>query len=292
MKLRNHIQFDWAIKNKLSSEANLGILEGFLSELLKEDVKIRKILGDESNKETVGNKLNRVDILVKDSKGQLIIAEIQNIRKYDYFYKFLYYTARPNTEHMGKGMVYPDVKKVITVSMVYFDLGQGRDYIYHGNTIFEGIHHHDTLELSQKQQKMFNRETVSAIYPDHFIIKVNDFDGTARDNLDQWIYFLKNSEIKEEFNAKGLAEAREKLKEINLPDKELAAYLHHLEELRFEASLAATVKFDLEYAEQEGYKEGVKIGKALVVSALKEKGIATDIIMETSGLSKEEIENL
>ncbi len=35
-----------------------------------------------------------------------------------------------------------------------------------------------------------------------------------------------------------------------------------------------------------------KEGKASVAKALKEKGIATDIIMETSGLSKEEIEKL
>ncbi len=185
-------------------------------------------------------------------------------------------------------MVYPDVKKIITVSMVHFDLGQGKDYIYHGNTTFEGIHHHDTLELSGEQQQMFNRQRVSSIYPDHFIIKVNEFGDTASEPLDQWVYFLKNSEIKDEFNAKGLAEAREKLKEINLPDKELATYLHYLEELRFEASIAATVKFDLEYAEQEGIKKG----KALVAKVLKEKGVATDIVIETSGLSKEEIEKL
>ncbi len=300
MKTQKHIRFDWAAKKLLRSKANFGILEGFLSELLKEDVNIQEILESEGNKETADDKFNRVDILVKDSAGQLIIVEIQNTREYDYFYKILYNTAKAITEHMDEGMAYSNVKKIITVSVVYFDLGQGRDYIYHGNTVFEGIHNHDALELSQKQQKMFNRQTVSAIYPDHFIIKVNDFDGTARDNLDQWVYFLKNSEIKEEFNAKGLAEAREKLKEINLPEKELAAYLRYLEDLRFEASVAATVKFDLEYARQEGMEvgmgkgmeKGMEKGKASVAKAMKEKGIATDIIMETSGLSKEEIEKL
>jgi predicted SAM-dependent methyltransferase len=75
--------------------------------------------------------------------------------------------------------------------VVYFDLGQGKDYVYHGNTVFKGIHNNDTLELSANQKHLFERETVSSIYPDHFIIKVNEFDDIARDSLDEWIYFLK-----------------------------------------------------------------------------------------------------
>ena len=251
MKTQKHVRFDWAIKKLLRSKANFGILEGFLSELLKEDVKIQEILESEGNKETADDKFNRVDILVKDTAGQLIIVEIQNTREYDYFYKILYNTAKAITEHMNRGMLYSEVKKIISVSVVYFDLGQGKDYIYHGATTFEGIHRHDTLELSERQIKMFNRPTVSSLYPDHFIIKVNDFDDIANDSLDQWVYFLKNSDIPEEFNAKGLAEAREKLKEINLPENELAAYLRYIEKLRYEASVAATVKFDLEWAKNE-----------------------------------------
>jgi len=296
MSKEKHIRFDWAIKKMLRSKANFGILEGFLSELLKEDVKIQEILESEGNKETETDKYNRVDILVKDSKGQLIIVEIQNTRESDYFYKILYNTAKAITEHIKTGDYYRKIKKVITVSVVYFDLGQGKDYVYHGCTQFKGIHNNDTLELSKRQKKLFNRETVSAIYPDHYIIKVNEFDDIAHDSLDEWIYFLKNSEIKDEFNAKGLAEAREKLKEINLPEEELARYRRYLENLRFEASVAETFRFDLEYAKREGREEGEKKGrqeeKIEMAKKLKEKGIDIALISETSGLSKEEIEKL
>jgi predicted transposase/invertase (TIGR01784 family) len=304
MSKQKHIRFDWAIKKMLRSKANF-----------KEDVKIQEILESEGNKETETDKYNRVDILVKDSKDQLIIVEIQNTRESDYFYKILYNTAKAITEHIKTSDPYTEVKKVITVSVVYFDLGQGKDYVYHGCTQFKGIHNNDTLELSAKQKQLFNRETVSSIYPDHFIIKVNDFDDIAHDSLDQWIYFLKNSEIKDEFNAKGLAEAREKLKEINLPEEELSTYRRYLENLRFEASVAQTIRFDLEYAEregrekgreegreegEEGREEGEKVGiekgskgKAIeMAKKLKEKGIDVALISETSGLSKEEIEKL
>jgi len=316
MTKQKHIRFDWAIKKMLRSKANFGILEGFLSELLKEDIKIEEILESESNKETADDKFNRVDILVRNSNDQLIIVEIQNTRELDFFYRILYNTSKVTAEHMRQGAPYSEVKKVITVSVVYFNLGQGMDYVYFGCTTFVGIHKNDILELSEKQKKMFNCSSVSSIFPDHYIIKVNGFDDNARDTLDEWIYFLKNSEIKNSFKAKGLAEARKKLKEIKLPGKELAAYKRYLENLRYEASIAATIKFDEAYARKKAREEGIEKGreegfekgrdegfekgigkgerkKAVeMAKKLKRKGIAIDIISETSGLSKEEVEKL
>ena len=245
---QKHIRFDWAVKKMLRSKANFGILEGFLCELLKEDVKILELIESEGNKETFDDKSNRVDILVKDSNDRLIIVEIQNTRELDYFYKILYNASKATAENIKEGSPYSEVKKVITVSVVYFDLGQGQDYVYHGNTTFVGLHKNDTLTLSQKQKQLFNVETVTAIFPDHYIIKVNEFDDNAKDSLDEWVYFLKNSEIKDEFTAKGLGEAREKLKAINLPDDELPAYQRYLDQLRYEASIAQTIKFEEEYA--------------------------------------------
>lgn len=308
MGKQKHIRFDWAAKKILRSKVNFGILEGFLSELLKEDITIVDILESEGNKETADAKTNRVDMLVKDSREQLIIVEIQNTRELDYFYKILYNTSKAITEHIKEGAPYTEVKKIITVSVVYFDLGQGDDYVYHGVTAFSGIHRKDTLSLSEAQKRIFHRDTVTAIYPEHYIIKVNEFDDTARDTLDQWIYFLKNSEIKESFNARGLAEAREKLKEIDLPDDELAAYNSFKEELRFEASVAQTIKLEKKVSEEMAYEKGLKEGreefrkegrqegernKAVdVAKKLKGKGIDVDVISETSGLSIEEIEKL
>ena len=43
------IWFDWAVKKLLRNKANFGVLEGFLSELLYDDIKIERILESESN---------------------------------------------------------------------------------------------------------------------------------------------------------------------------------------------------------------------------------------------------
>jgi predicted transposase/invertase (TIGR01784 family) len=267
-----------------------------------------EILESEGNKESEDDKFNRVDILVKDTKDQLIIIEIQNTRELDYFYKILYNTSKATTEHMKAGAPYSKVKKVITVSVVYFDLGQGKDYVYYGDTKFEGIHYKDRLELSATQKKLFDRETVSKIFPEHYILKVNMFNDVARDSLDEWIYFLKNSEIKDEFKAKGLAEAREKLRMINLSKKELRAYQRHLEDLHMTASLEEQFRFEqtlareegLEEGRQEGRQEGMEVGKE---QGKEEKAIETaknmledDLPIETiakyTGLTENEINDL
>ena len=65
---RKLISFDWAIKKILRSKANFEILEGFLSELLYEDIKIIEILESETNQEEKSDKLTRVDLKVKNSK--------------------------------------------------------------------------------------------------------------------------------------------------------------------------------------------------------------------------------
>jgi len=282
---KKHIRFDWAVKKILRSKANFGILEGFLSELLKEDIKIEEILESESNKDKEDDKINRVDFLIKNKKGELIIAEIQNTKELDYFLRILFSTAKVITEHIKEGSPYKNIKKVISVSIIYFDLGQGEDYIYHGKTIFKGLHNNDILQLSNDQKQLFKKSNVSDLFPDYYIIKVNQFDDTAKDTLDEWIYFFKNSEIREEFKAKGLAEARKVLQEINLSDEELREYKRYKERLMDEASYALTLKFEAE--QKIRLNEKIEIARNLLNA-----DVDIQIIIKTTGLSKEEIEQI
>ena len=82
--MKNLIRFDWAVKRLLRNKANFVILEGFLSELLGEDIFIQEILESKSNKENKYAKFNRVDLLIKNLKGELIIIEVQNDKEHDY----------------------------------------------------------------------------------------------------------------------------------------------------------------------------------------------------------------
>lgn len=186
------IRFDWAIKRLLHNKANFVVLEGFLSELLFEDINIQEILESEGNQETDDNKYNRVDILTQNSKNELVIIEIQNTYEIDYFHRMAYGVSKALTENLNLGEPYSKIKKVISVNIVYFDLGQGEDYVYKGTTHFEGLHQKDILALSNKQKETFQKYKPSDIFPEYYLIKVNQFDDLAKDPLDEWIYFLKN----------------------------------------------------------------------------------------------------
>ena len=101
--MKNLIRFDWAMKKFLRSKANFGILEGFLSELLKHDVKILNLLESESNREERDDKQNRVDILAQLEDGEIVLIEVQTDTEQDYFHRMLYGTSKVITEHMQKG---------------------------------------------------------------------------------------------------------------------------------------------------------------------------------------------
>ncbi len=283
------IRFDWAVKKLLRNKANFGVLEGFLSELLFDDIRIEKILESESNQETEDDKFNRVDILTQNSKNELIIIEIQNTYEIDYFQRMAYGASKALVENFNLGQEYVEVKKIISINIVYFDLGKGQDYVYKGGTVFRGLHQHDTLTLSSKQQIAFLKENVSDIFPEYYIIKVNQFNNVAKDSLDEWIYFLKNSEVKDEFNAKGLKQAGEVLDFMRLNKEEQYSYNRYMEYLSYKASEVFTLKSEAEdkIKEAERLKTQIEFAEKLIL-----KGFDNSTIAELTGLPLDKIEKV
>ena len=274
------IRFDWAIKRLLRNKANFVVLEGFLSELLFDNIKIKQILESEGNQETEDDKFNRVDILTENSKHELIIIEIQNTYEIDYFHRMTYGVSKSISENLSIGQAYENVKKVISVNIVYFDLGQGKDYIYQGKTEFKGLHEKDILELSQRQKAKFLKENVSDIFPEYYLLKVNNFTGNAKDTLDEWIYFLKNSEVQQGFKAKGLKEAEQVLDIMQLEKDDQYSYNRHLDNLSLKASEMISLQEEAEYKIKE--KERIEIAKKLIIKGLDDLFIAetTDLTIE------------
>ncbi len=260
------IRFDWAMKNLLRDKANFSVLEGFLTVLLHEKVTIKQILSSQSNKQTDSDKYNDVDILVENAKGELVIVEVQNTKEYDYFHRILYGTSKVISEYITEGKPYSEVKKVISITIAYFDLGQGDDYVYHGTNTFRGIHKNDVLTLSEKQKEFYEKQHVYQIYPEYWIIKAGIFDEEqVLDKLDEWIYFFKTGFVKDEFTAPGLAEAKIKLDKLKLSPEDRKDYEYFVERLRKIASYQQTEMIDakdkIKVATEEGRIEGRIEGK-------------------------------
>lgn len=229
--MANYIRFDWAMKRLLRNKANFGVLEGLLTTLLDEKITISQLLESESNQEYEFDKYNRVDLLALDSKGELILIEVQNNNEYAYFQRMLFGVSKLVTEYINRGEGYENVRKVYSVNIVYFSLGHGKDIVYHGKTEFRGIHENDILELTPFQRQTFKVDAVSQLYPEYYILKVNDFNKVAKTPLEEWIYYLNTGEISESAHAPGLAEVRERLKVDGMTKGEREAYYRHLDNI-------------------------------------------------------------
>ena len=295
--MRKYISFDWALKRLLRNKANYVVLEGFLSELLRQDVKIEHFLESEGNKENAHDKSNQVDIMCEDAGGRKIIIEVQYERQYDYFYRMLYGTSTTVTEYIDAGEDYDVVPKVYSINIVCFDLGQGTDYIYHGKQVFRGLHDDDVLKLSARQREMYGGEEPADLMPEYYVLKVNNFNDVAKDTLDEWVSFLKTGEIPEHPKAKGLAEAKERLRVDSLPEDERRAYYR---ELKQRMDLNGVMRSKYIDGKDEGIKEGIAQGieqgeqkKSISIARMmKAKNYPIADIVEMTGLSAEEIDAL
>jgi len=289
MTTRSMISFDWAMKRLLRSKANFDILEGFLSELLRRQIKIKNILESESNKESKEDKYNRVDILVEADEKELVIIELQFYSQYDYFMRMLYGTSKAIIEHIHEGDEYAQIRKVYSINIVYFDLGIGDDYVYHGISNFKGLHTHSELQLDEKQKELYNKTFIGDLYPEYYILKVKNFDDVAKNTLDQWIYYLKNNKIQDEFTAQGLDKARKVLAYDNMSDEEKQEYSYKIKMRRIKDSEIFTARYE---GKAEGKAEGKIEEKLEIAKELKKDNMPIELIVKYTNLSIEEIEKI
>src|SRR5579871_2139794 len=276
------VRFDFAIKYLLRNKVNFDILEGFLSELLHTSITIEIILESESNKNHKEDKYNRVDLLAKTGKNEHIIIEVQCSSQWDYLSRILYGTSRIVTEYLHEGQPYHHIPKVISVSIVFFNLGEGRDYLYRGTTSFKGIHYGDNLSLNPKEQAIYQHLAVMPqapdVFPEYYLIKISRFHEKVQDKIDEWIYFLKRGEIKKTFVAQGIQSAAKKLDILRLSEEERRAYERYKEASHDEASLTEM----LEITEKKGFREGSAEGSAKerikIAKSLKQAGLSAQQI--------------
>ncbi|MEQ3104997.1 Rpn family recombination-promoting nuclease/putative transposase [Bacteroides salyersiae] len=293
-----YIRFDWAAKRLLRNKANFGVLEGFLTVLLGENIRILEILESESNQLSPEDKFNRVDIKARNSKDEIIIVEIQNTREIYYLERILYGVAKTITEHIGLGRIYSDVKKVYSISILYFDIGQGNDYLYHGQNTFVGVHTGDFLQVTTKEKGVIVRKLPAEIFPEYFLIRVNEFNKSAVTPLEEWIEYLKTGIIRPDTKAPGLEEARRKLIYYNLEPAERQAYDRHIDAIMIQNDVLGTAREEglqegREEGREEGLQEGRKESKITIARNMKNVlNLPDETIAQISGLPIDEIKKL
>ncbi|MEN0051096.1 MAG: Rpn family recombination-promoting nuclease/putative transposase [Bacteroidota bacterium] len=298
------IRFDWAIKYLLRDRANFDVLEGFLGALLEEDdLEIIELIGEEGGQEKEDEKFNRVDLLVKDSQGRRIIIEVQTTRETDYLERLLFGTCKSIIENIGTGQRYKNIHKVISVSVLFFNLGRGDDYLYHGTTQFTGMNDGKPLIIKKREEIALNGTTSyqfveKNIFPEYYLIRVEKYPNIVKRRIDEWIYMIKNNEVREGADAKNIEKAAEKLAILNMDEQQRKSYEQYLIDLEREKDILETARDEgVKLGENIGLEKGEKIGEQKkaedAARKLKQMGVLNnEQIAEVTGLTVKEVEAL
>lgn len=299
----NYIRFDWAVKRLLRLEANFVILEGFLSVLLKDIIKISCLLEGKKNKHNENKLSSRLHLLAYNHRNERILIELQNTYEFHYYYQML--CGRPNTicEYINGNEIEP-VHKVYSINIIYFDLGLGSDYVYHGKTDFKGMHTGEHLGLTIPQQYALGRLYADNTLTEYYVLRADKFNQQALTPLDEWIAYIKTSDIPAVTTTPGLNEARELFRKNLLPIEEKKRYEKYRMDIRDqnEAYKVKVEKLEQEKADRlsegitkglaEGLEKGKKEEKLIIARKAKAKGMSVEDIADLTGLTMDEIKAL
>ena len=280
-----YVRFDWAVKRMLRGKANFAVLEGLITVLTGELVKIEELFEGVGSRDLADDKFNRVDIKAKNVKGEIILVEMRITRELYYRQRIVLGIPKALTEHNEFDLMYENAKKVYSINILYFDLGKGSDYLYHGKTVFTGVHTNDSLEVNTKEADELRMRVPEDIFPEYYIIRVNEFNSVATTPIEEWLDYLKNNRIKDDTSTPGLKEARQKLLYMTMSDKERRAYDAHMDDIMVQNDVLDTAK-------REGRAEGRAEGIMLTAKNLKSMGFGIADIIKATGLSENDIMKL
>ena len=289
------IHFDYAIKYLLKDKGNYDIVEGFISALLGADgygpVKIKALLDTESNKESSYLKKSIADLVVEDTEGRIYIVEIERSYTENVLYKAFFNISRLVADSMPAGIDYTAIRKIFHVSLLYSRPACMDHPLAHGKVVFKTMHVKDPGELiidsHQDNVLGFN------ILPEYFLISVPLFDDVIKEEIDEWLYVIKNSETKEDFKSPCMKKVAERLNILKMDAGERASYHYYMKDemSRAESLKAAAAEGEIR-GEIRGEIKGEIKGRLAIARVMLSKGQSIDTIMEFTQLTREAIQNL
>ena len=276
ISLRN----DDVFKIALGKNENVHLLKDFLQSILKIEITNIMVKTEVTLDKTVKNsKESRLDLLAEIDNKEQINVEIQTSNKYNIINRSMYYGSTLYRNSLGEGQDYNQAKKTVVIMIL--------DY----NEFKEGPYH----EVARLRRD-YNNEVITDKIEFHYIQLPKFIENVEEIKEDEeiWLAYISNQLNKKE---KGeLIKMKKSIEEINtivdevMNDRDVynALTIRELNEYDRKAALS--------YAEEKGLAKGLAKGERKkqieVAKKLLENKIDIDIIIKTTGLTREEIENI
>jgi hypothetical protein len=290
------ISFDFAIKYLLKNKGDYDIIEGFISALFASQgyppIKINALLDTESNKEELELKKSIADLVVEDADGNKYIVEIERAYTPNFMHKACFNSSRLVVDGIYGSQDYTTIKKIFHISLLYFSTKGMEKPIYHGKTI---IHEVDTkhpvdVSIANEGLVIFNTPNV---FPEYFFISVPMFDDVINTEIDEWLYVMKHSEIKQGFKSPYMTKVAERLSVIKMNSAERNEYIYYQKQSVHSQDIlqSAEAKGRVE-GKAEGKAEGRTEEKMEIALNLLRQNLPLDAISSATGLSHDELNEL
>ncbi len=281
------VKTDIAFKKVFGNEQHKEILISFLNAVLD-------LQGDKSIKSvTLKNpwqapdlpilKETILDIKAVDHRNVTFIVEMQVKDNPCFDKRALFYTAKAYTTQINKGEDYPKLNQVIFIGILDFNSFDGSNYL--------------TRHL------ILNKETLKQDLRDfefNFIElrKFNKKESELESIVEKWIYFIKNAgsldiipKSAEEIPA--LKEAYTQATMQTWSKKELEIYEYwQIRDATDRLVMEKQFEKGVEKGVKQGIEQGIEKGIEKVAYNMKQAGVAIEVIMQMTGLTQAEIDQL
>ena len=282
------ISFDYGIKYLLKDKGDYEIVEGFISALLVSEgykpIKIKALLESESNKESKHLKRSIADVIVEDEQGNNYIVEIDRSYTDLFLHKAIFNTSRLIIDHLGANQDYLKIKKVFHINLLYFSFENTKSPLHHGKVIFHEIDNKHPIDIHLVDRGMHVFD-VHNIFPEYFIISIPLFDDVIKAEIDEWLYLMKHSEVKEDFKSPYMKKVAERLSILTMTNQERETYDSYIMD-------SMKGRDYLISAEAKGRAEGRTEEKTEIAQNLLRQNLPLDVISSATGLSHDELSEL
>ena len=140
-----------------------------------------------------------------------------------------------------------------------------------------------------KQRDTFVKEEAGDLFPEYYILRVDEFNRHAVTPLDEWVRFLKSGTIDEGTQVEGLKVAKKVLRVSGLSREERRAYDRHVDAVRVQWDVLNTAR---EEGLDEGRAEGRREATISNARAMLAGGISSDRVADILKLSENEMNEI
>lgn len=279
-------KMDFVFKRIFGNENHPNVLISFLNAVLNpvdpiESVSLKDTTIEKSHLE---DKYSRLDVKATTNKGEHINIEIQLKDEYNMIKRSLYYWSKLYEGQLENGENYQKLSRTICINLLDFNLLN-----------------HDKFHSVYRLKDCETNEELTDVMELHFIElkKMKDVQRVeeVQTKLEAWLYFINqpDSELVQELEKveMEIKEAKTELIRLSGERKERERYEKRRESRLNEISA-------LSYTEEKGVKKGIEQGiekgakqeKIEIAKNLIQKGLDDDFIIETTGLSIEEVRKI